>query len=154
MSNPAYDDDCDACSEYNELSRRRFIADTAMGAGAGALASFIPSWLPKVTLAESAAGERDIIVSVFMRGGADGLAIVAPFTDPLYYTARPTIAIPQPDSSATVRGISLDGTWAFAPAMAPLVPAFRAGHRLNASRHEPCKMTAAWGLPECSFFSF
>ena len=131
MSNPAYDDDDrDACSEYNELSRRRFLAHTAMGTGAGALASFIPAWLPKVTLAESYAGERDIIVSVFMRGGADGLAIVAPFTDPLYYTARPTIAIPQPDSSATVRGINLDGRWAFAPAMAPLVPAFRAGHLL------------------------
>lgn len=130
MSSQQHDDDCVACTEYNELSRRGFIGGTTMGAGAAWLASFVPEWLPRVVLADSYVGERDVIVSVFMRGGADGLSIVAPFTDPLYYAARPTIAIPQPDSSATVRGLNLDGRWAFAPAMAPLMSAFRAGNLL------------------------
>ena len=35
-----------------------------------------------------------------MRGGADGLSLCVPFGDADYYTARPTIAVARPDSSA------------------------------------------------------
>lgn len=129
MTEDEFIDEC-ACHEYNALSRRRFLGDVAAGAASGALASIVPAWLPRVAFAESFVGNRDVIVSVFMRGGCDGLAIAAPFTDPAYYTSRPTIAIPQPDSSATVRGINLDGRFAFAPAMAPLMPAYQAGQLL------------------------
>lgn len=121
--------DCDheGCQEYRELSRRDFIA---WSAGAALAATAMPPWLPKVVLAQSANSGRDVIISIFMRGGADGLSLCAPFADANYYTSRPTIAIPRPDSTAATRGIALDNTFAFPQAMAALVPAFTAGELL------------------------
>jgi uncharacterized protein (DUF1501 family) len=121
MSDDLHDIDC-GCNEYNELSRRQFLG----AASAFTAASMFPAWLPKIKLASTYASNRDVILSVFMRGGADGLAIVAPFADPAYYTSRPTIGIPRPDSSDPNRGINLDGFFAFAAAMGGLVPAYTA----------------------------
>lgn len=119
--------DHEGCREYNELSRRQFIT---WSAGAAFLASVVPPWLPKVVLAESAVSNRDTIISIFMRGGADGLSLVAPFSDPDYYTSRPTLAIPRPDSTAANRGIALDNNFMFPQAMSSLVDAFRNGELL------------------------
>jgi uncharacterized protein (DUF1501 family) len=113
------------CQEYHEVSRREFLGTTATFMAA----STMPAWLPKVVLAQTASS-RDIIVSVFLRGGHDGLSMIYPFTDPNYYTGRPTIAIPQPDSTSVNRGIALDSTWGISQAMSSLVPAYRAGHLL------------------------
>ena len=113
--------DHEGCSEYNELSRRQFIT---WSAGAALLATVVPPWLPKVVLAESFASNRDVIISIFMRGGADGLTLCAPFSDPDYYAGRPTIAIPRPDSAAATKGIALDNNFMFPPGMSALVEAF------------------------------
>jgi uncharacterized protein (DUF1501 family) len=113
--------DC-GCQEYNEMSRRQFVG----GAAVMSAATMFPAWLPKIVLAKSAS-QRDIIVSVFMRGGADGLSIVAPYGDPAYYTSRTTIAIPRPDASTTTtRGVDLDGFFMFPQAMSSLMPAYAA----------------------------
>jgi len=98
--------------------------------GAALSAWAYPEWLPKVSSADSFVANRDVIVSVFLRGGADGLSLCAPFGDPLYYTGRPTIAIPRPDSTATTKGIALDNFFAFPQAMRFLVPAYQAGDLL------------------------
>ena len=66
-----HDLDC-GCQEYNELSRRQFLAT---GASVSAAALF-PAWLPKIVMSKNYAANRDIMVSVFMRGGADGLTLV------------------------------------------------------------------------------
>jgi uncharacterized protein (DUF1501 family) len=113
------------CAEYNELSRRGFVGTAA----AFMAASTLPAWLPKVVLAESAAS-RDIIVSIFLRGGSDSLSMVYPFLDNNYYTGRPTIAIPRPDSTAANRGIALDGQFAMSQAMSALMPAYTARNLL------------------------
>lgn len=114
-----HDADC-GCQEYNELSRRQFL-----GAAAGAsAAAMFPAWLPKIVMSKSHASNRDIIVSVFQRGGADGLSICIPYSDPNYYSSRPTIAIPRPGSVGG--GIDLDGNFMFPPAMAGLMPAYLA----------------------------
>src|SRR5215831_13267991 len=101
-----HDADC-GCQEYNELSRRQFLG-TAVGMSAMAV---YPDWLPKIVMSKNFASNRDIIVSVFMRGGADGLSLVVPFADANYYTSRPTIRIPRPDDTtvpAAQRGTNLD----------------------------------------------
>ncbi|MGH7554710.1 MAG: DUF1501 domain-containing protein, partial [Longimicrobiales bacterium] len=121
----SYHDDC-ACNEYNELSRRQFIAGAAGAMGTTVFAPIFPAWLPQVTLAESAQSSRDVIVSIFLRGGSDGLTLCVPFFDPAYYAGRPTIAIPRPDSSAPNKGIALDNNFAFPQAMAALMPAYQA----------------------------
>lgn len=115
--------DNEGCTEYNELSRRQFVT---WSAGAALLATVVPPWLPKVVLAESFASDRDVIISIFMRGGADGLSLVAPFADPEYYIGRPTIAIPRPDSSLANKGIALDDRFAFPQAMSSLLEAYTA----------------------------
>lgn len=126
MTHTSAEDAC-ACQEYNELSRRQFVGG-AMG-GAFALTGF-PDWLPKVVLAESYSSTRDVIVSVFLRGGADGLTLCVPFGDASYYSGRPTIAIPRPDAPGTNKVTALDNFFGLPPAMGGLLPAFRAGHLL------------------------
>jgi len=127
-----HDADC-GCQEYNELSRRQFLATTA---GVSA-AAFFPAWLPKIVMSKNYSSTRDIVVSVFQRGGADGLSLCVPFADPNYYTSRSTIAIPQPDATSASKGINLDGFFMFPQAMAGgaagtggLVPAFKASDLL------------------------
>jgi len=122
-------DDC-GCREYHELTRRRFVAGAGAAIAGTVFTPIFPAWLPEVVLAESAQSSRDIIVSIFLRGGSDGLSMCVPFLDNDYYAGRPNIAIPRPDSTAANRGVALDNFFAFPQAMSTLVPAFQAGHLL------------------------
>lgn len=129
MSDELHEAGC-GCQEYNELSRRDFLSAAATMTAA----SMFPAWLPKIVMSKNYASNRDIIVSIFQRGAADGLAIVVPYADPTYYTARPTIGIPRPGDANG--GFDLDGFFAFAPAMTNLtgtgglMPAFKANDLL------------------------
>lgn len=115
------------CNEYEALSRRRFVVNAASSA---LFAAAVPEWLPKVVLAP-AASSRDIVVYVFMRGGADALSLCVPWGDTNYYTGRPTIAIPRPDASSTPKATALDANlWGFAPGMLGLLPSYQAGQLL------------------------
>lgn len=114
------------CSEYMHLSRRQFLATT----GGMAVALGMPSWLPNVAYADEGCGERDVIVSIFLRGAADGLTLCVPHADNLYYSARPTLAIPRPDASGSFKAIDLDGFFGFPPQLAPLIPAYQNGDLL------------------------
>jgi len=117
--NPSHDD-CNACDEYRQLSRREFLARTT----ATAVALSVPAWLPRVTYAQSASS-RDVLISIFLRGGADGLSLVAPWGEWANYSSlRPTIAIQPTTANA------LDGFFGFPPAMAPLLPAYQSGQLL------------------------
>jgi uncharacterized protein (DUF1501 family) len=114
-----------ACREYEELSRRRFMA--VSGVAAAALAA--PAWLPRVVFAKDyRASMRDAIVSIYLRGASDGLTMCVPYSDNNYYTARPTLAVPRPDSGATNRATDLDGFFGVPPAMTALLPAYQSGH--------------------------
>lgn len=114
------------CPEYRRLSRRQFMAAT----GGSAVALSLPAWLPRVALAQDYCSNRDIIVSIFLRGASDGLTMVPPFLDANYYAMRPTLNIPQPDSGSPFAAIDLDGQFGFAPTLAGLMPAYQAGHLL------------------------
>jgi uncharacterized protein (DUF1501 family) len=61
------------------------------------------------------------LVVVFLRGGADGLALVPPLEDDAYYRARPRLAVSKKDA------VLLDGFFGFHPKLAPLLPLFREG---------------------------
>jgi len=120
-----HSDDC-GCREYRELSRRGFVTDTSLQVAALAL----PAWLPHLRFAATQNSSRDVIVSVFMRGGADGLTLVAPFGDPAYYAGRPTIAVPRPDSSSPAKGTALDNFFMLPPGMRGLLPPYLANQLL------------------------
>ena len=111
------------CEEFLRLSRRGFIGF----AGAAAAAAM----LPRVAFARSHRGaQRDVVVSIFLRGGADGLTLCAPWGDNAYYAARPTIAVPRPNSTTSNRGINLDNFFCLPAALAPLKPIFDDGRML------------------------
>lgn len=112
------------CLEYRTLSRRKFLK----GAGTATAIAFAPAWLPRVSLAESYSSTRDVIVQVYLRGGADGLTLCVPFGDPGYYSARPTLRIPPPDSTDANRAINLNGFFGLPPAMAQLLEPYQTGN--------------------------
>ena len=102
--------------------RRRFLLrDSALvAAGAGFL---LPGWLARAVAAAAAppnSGRRKVLVVLFQRGAMDGLNAVIPFTDPHYYAARPTIAVPAPGKPGGA--LDLDGRFALHPSLAPLQP--------------------------------
>ena len=120
-----------ACDEYNRLSRRNFLANSASAAAAAALVAATPVWLPRVAMANSYnSGSRDVIISLYLRGGIDGLSYVIPWGEAAYYNARPTLNVPRPDSGAPRRAIDLNGFFGMHPAMAPLIPAYNNQHLL------------------------
>lgn len=61
------------------------------------------------------------LVVLSLRGAADGLSLVVPHGDPVYYKSRPGIAIPAEQLLAK------DGFFGLHPAMAPLLPLWDAG---------------------------
>jgi uncharacterized protein (DUF1501 family) len=85
------------------LSRRTVLAGGAAGliswmAGGSALAQIAMD--PKRT-------RNDVLVVLFLRGGADGLAMVAPIEDDHYRRARPTLAMNKAAAKPLADGFAL-----------------------------------------------
>ncbi len=101
-----------------KLSRRKFLQLTALGSAS----------LAAPRLAFSSEGNDrsdDIIISIFLRGAADGLNIVPPWGDPDYYRLRPNLAISEPgDQDGT---LALDDLFGFHPGMVSLMPVYEQG---------------------------
>ena len=91
-----------------------------------------PAWMPRLAFRPPTAGPRgDVLLVVFLRGAADFLNVVVPHGETAYYRMRPTLAIPRPDdkqAGAAERAVDLDGFFGLHPALAPLMPAWQAGH--------------------------
>ncbi len=123
------------CREYQTLTqldrlgsmnRRKFLG--ALGTGLAAFA--VPGWLPRVVLAESENSERDVLVSIFLRGGCDSLSMIVPHGEDAYYQLRPTLAVPRPDSGSPNAALDLDGFFGLAPSLQPLVDLYQDGRLL------------------------
>ncbi len=95
------------------LSRRSFLTRSA-AIGCSLAAS--PLMTP-VTFASAPWDNR--LVVIILRGGMDGLDVVRPVGDPAYAALRPRL-------SGAVDPIDLDGFFALHPALAPLMPMWRA----------------------------
>src|SRR5881409_3951899 len=59
---------------------------------------------------------RPILVCLFQRGAVDGLNMIVPHGDPLYYRERPRIAVPEQDV------VDLDGHFWLHPRLAAFQP--------------------------------
>ena len=105
------------------FTRRYFLQCSAIAmAGLG----MAPSWLLRAAAQRGQTGnKRKVLVSIFQRGAADGLNVVVPFFEKLYYDMRPTIAVPQPGRENG--GIDLDGSFALHPSLQPLKPLWDRG---------------------------
>src|SRR5436309_4710788 len=96
------------------LPRRIFLRASAVAMAGVGLA---PAWLVRAA-AQAGNNRKKILVAIFQRGAADGLNVVVPFFEKLYYDLRPTIAVPAPGKANG--GIDLDGRFALHPSLQPL----------------------------------
>lgn len=115
------------CSEYQALTRRQFLSTSAKVGGILAIA---PAWLPRVVMAQNGDSVQDIIVTIYLRGGADGLTLCVPYGDSNYYNKRPSLSIAAPNLSDPNSARDLNGFFGLPPSMAPLLDAYTAGHLL------------------------
>ncbi|HLJ48665.1 MAG TPA: DUF1501 domain-containing protein [Bryobacteraceae bacterium] len=106
-------------------SRRLFLKSSALAMfGLGAA----PAWLSRaVYAADAPARRRKVLVAIFQRGAVDGLNVVVPHGESVYYDMRPNIAIPRPNGTPDA-AIDLDGFFGLHPSLAPLKPIFDAQH--------------------------
>src|SRR5262249_33829720 len=95
--------DCTACAEYNRLSRRGFLQLS----GAALAMLGVPEGLPRGAFARASASTRDVVILVYLGGGAEGLTLCAPYGDPAYATLRSQTRIMVPDgTAATAQALS------------------------------------------------
>ncbi len=63
----------------------------------------------------------NVLVVIFLRGGADGLNMAAPYVEDDYYRSRPTVALQKPGPGSG-RLIDLDGYFGLHPSLGGLKP--------------------------------
>lgn len=107
-------------SSEGDLDRRTLISRFAMAALGGLL---MPSALAQVAFQPNRRTEN-VLVFLFLRGGADGLSLVTPYREDEYFRLRPAtkIVAPRPGSN-----LDLDGQFALHPGLADLIPLYREG---------------------------
>ncbi|WP_148615951.1 DUF1501 domain-containing protein [Nocardioides rubriscoriae] len=107
------------CEDYRGTSRRGFLRGSlALG---GATAATVAYGTTVAQTAYAAEPAQQVLVVLSMRGAADGLSLVVPHADPVYYSARPSIAVPSD------RLLVKNGMFGLHPALAPLLPLWNAG---------------------------
>jgi uncharacterized protein (DUF1501 family) len=102
------------------LSRREFIRRAALLSASGIVLLSPHAWAARTL--DGGASKRRLVV-VFLRGAVDGLNVVIPHTEGIYYDSRPTIAIGRQGGGDGV--IDLDGYFGLHPALAPVEPLWR-----------------------------
>ncbi|SDT76903.1 DUF1501 domain-containing protein [Actinoplanes derwentensis] len=104
------------CEENQQaaVSRRRLLAAGAAGLAGASLDT-------SLAFAAAPGYSGDVLVLLSLRGGFDGLSAVVPAGDAGYYTARPSIGVPQPQL------IGGDGFFGLNPALSPLLPLWTGG---------------------------
>jgi uncharacterized protein (DUF1501 family) len=100
----------------NHVTRRQFL----QGCCAGIMA-MSGVRLGGLAFAQSPA-DRDVVVSLFLRGGMDSLSFLVPHADPDYHTARTRLAM------GTSRVIDINGLLGLHPSAAPLKELMDQGH--------------------------
>lgn len=111
------------------ISRREMLRRSAALSALASAQLAWPAWMPRMAFAQQKL-PGDVLVVVFLRGGADGLNIIVPHAEAEYYQARPRLAIPRPDDTkadAKARALELDGFFGLNPAAGGLLPLFQGG---------------------------
>ncbi|NVJ03724.1 DUF1501 domain-containing protein [Myxococcus sp. AM001] len=103
------------------LTRRHLLR--ALGSTAVGLA-WAPGFLGRALASSPQASARGTLVTVFLRGGADGLSLVPPVEDAAYHRARPTLALKAHGPDAALK---LSGPFGLHPRLEALMPLWRDG---------------------------
>jgi uncharacterized protein (DUF1501 family) len=100
------------------FTRRRLVQGAGF-VGVAALGSQLVT--SRVSFAAPGDENKNALIVIFLRGGMDGLSVVAPGDDPNYKSMRPNIAVPMAAMLPAGRGFGLH------PATAALHPLWQAG---------------------------
>ena len=128
---------CDGDGKLNappKAAPRRATRRQILGAG---FAAALSAWAERSALAQVSLhpnggndASGDVLVTLFLRGGVDGLSVVVPHGDDDYYRARPTIGLAKPRDkrgNATGGVLDLDGFFGLHPVMDALAPFVQGG---------------------------
>ncbi len=114
------------------VTRRLFVKNGGIALASVGFAPLMgPVFLRQAAFgAQATAGKRKkTLICLFQRGAADGLNIVIPHGDKDLYRHRPQLAVPRPGTgNAAASALDLDGFFGLHPALAPLMPLYKAGH--------------------------
>lgn len=103
----------------NRLTRRRFVALGGAALAATSVTSVIWADHAGAGTTSDKPVARAKLVSLFLRGGMDGLSAVPPLAEANYQASRPGIAIP------SALALPLDAQFGLHPALAPLLPLYQ-----------------------------
>jgi uncharacterized protein (DUF1501 family) len=115
------------------ITRRQMLTGATLAAAAGAASGIGRSLsaLASVTVGPNPHKTGgDALVVVFLRGGADGLNIVAPHGEDEYHRQRPSLALARPNdrkADPKARALDLDGFFGLHPSLSPLLPLYKNG---------------------------
>ena len=106
------------CADHSaaRTSRRGFLGGALAAGSVLTLGSAVLTSSPA-----SAVSAESVLVVLSMRGAHDGLSLAVPYADPVYYQARPRIAIPSDQLWAK------DGFFGLHPRLSGLAPLWDAG---------------------------
>lgn len=112
----------DGCDDFTASVSRRTAIRSALGIGVGLVAAsvFGDAFVETAYAAGGKKADR-VLVVLSLRGAADGLSLVVPHADKVYYAARPNIAVPK---DKLLAGNSQFGLH---PAFAPILPLWKTG---------------------------
>lgn len=108
-----------ACGEFGTLSRRGFLRGSLGVAAAASTAAYGTAFVQ--TAYATTRSAPAVLVLLSLRGACDGLSLVVPHADPVYYQARPTIAVP------SEKLLAKDAMFGLHPRLAPLLPLWNSG---------------------------
>lgn len=115
------------------ITRRQMLTGATLAAAAGAASGVgrTMSALASVTVGPHTHRKGgDALVVVFLRGGADGLNIVAPYGEDYYYKLRPGLALARPNdrkSPEGARALDLNGFFGLHPSLKAIYPLYQSG---------------------------
>lgn len=104
------------------MNRRFFIKSGGVALASIGVSLSAPSFLERAVLGATSGGKRKTLVALFQRGAVDGLNMVVPFGESNYYSVRPSIAIPKPESGNAEAAIDLDGFFGLHPSFSSFKP--------------------------------
>jgi len=110
-------------------TRRTFLKSGGFALVTLGLSGALPGVLQSIANAAPARGARasgkvPILIVLFQRGAVDGLNVLVPHGEGAYYDARRSIAITRPGREGGA--LDLDGHFGLHPALAPLLPLWKA----------------------------
>src|ERR1051326_1973130 len=104
------------------MNRRFFLKSGSIALASVGMSLSAPSFLERIVLGNTLSNKLKTLIAIFQRGAVDGLNVVVPFGESNYYSSRPSIAIPKPESGNADAAISLDGFFGLHPSMSAFKP--------------------------------